>query len=1086
MAEPARKQPVYDDDFSPEPVTRPNLKKLEGGGETTPRETGHLRAVDSKSESKAESDNDRSVSSENLKAKEKTSGSGTTVSSQHENQIGGGFSNESGPKSKIGKLFASARNRKRAAVGGGIAGGIIGFLVFLFVSFIPLKIVHMVENLQNRFMSTSHSAMEATTSNLVSGMLKLNVQQCQGSVVKPGCTPSYMASATSPISTLYKTWHNNKLENILRDKYGIEIYHNTVSNTYYMRAPGLDGGGKDVHSFIDKKGNLFLQVGRPELSSVLDEAISKETKWKNMLNRFKFGRYVEQKHKVKRCIGQLVGCKRTRKVDTITDNLKKPKRAAQIYLAQRVLLPRSHLLGSAVLCIMGAIDCTPDSAKSKDVVPGEGDALNGAPGTEGDVHMGKALDRLVAKYLSDDILKIYNGIADDGFARYAMKEVARRLVANVTTDVVKQEAAAKSLDKALPVVGWANLIAEIIGAARNIGPTVKGLQYAVNSTAMVGTYMTYRTVADQIKSGHVDPTEVGSFVESLGPGYHSDVNSKGKHLPQVGGTATAESSPIYDSMIEGNTRLTVTLLDSLLPSKAYAEEITPVSSDYKCENGKTPNVGRVCTEERLNGGNAILNNISGTFTTGPLAPLGAVAAAWNQTVGRAINWAASALSTLISLIPGLSSVQEKVGKMVSGLAEPILNKVVTFLIPNPFGESQSGARTFNMAAGGADVAGNGFAHNGLGGRVLTPEETAQIINEQNDQAKFEFGRKPLMARLFDKTSQFSLVSRMAMAMPLSKAAAMTNSFSGLLSNPFGKLMDGFSSIFITPRVYAATAAPDPFGVSQYGYTAKDIPADPEAYWNAHCLDSAFTKAWNDDSVHNINPDTSQPENHTVNGCLLIRATISSAGGYFDDAVMTKDDLGYSSGSTTIPTSTNKSIYVIGDSISVGMRDSGDLENKLSTAGWTLVAPIQATTGINVVNSLPKIQADANMIKDADAVVVELGTNNCSLYGSPISCMSTVNFEPQIATMYNAIRSTGFAGQIYWVNIYTTKGNVYQTINQAILNQSGALNFKVINWAGQATSNPGKYSFDSGASGAGVHQTSAGGWSNMADFIVNSL
>ena len=42
MAEPQR---VYDDDQSEKPIDKPDLRALEGGGETTEPHHGHLKAV---------------------------------------------------------------------------------------------------------------------------------------------------------------------------------------------------------------------------------------------------------------------------------------------------------------------------------------------------------------------------------------------------------------------------------------------------------------------------------------------------------------------------------------------------------------------------------------------------------------------------------------------------------------------------------------------------------------------------------------------------------------------------------------------------------------------------------------------------------------------------------------------------------------------------------------------------------------------------------------------------------------------------------------------------------------------------------
>src|SRR5437868_680201 len=99
MAEPARQldndegsRPVYDESGTAPSDPKPDLKVLEGGGETTEPKRDHLKAVE-----------DEKPSREQLsEAEEKTS----APEPQHENQVGRGYNADTKtPRSLRQKLF---------------------------------------------------------------------------------------------------------------------------------------------------------------------------------------------------------------------------------------------------------------------------------------------------------------------------------------------------------------------------------------------------------------------------------------------------------------------------------------------------------------------------------------------------------------------------------------------------------------------------------------------------------------------------------------------------------------------------------------------------------------------------------------------------------------------------------------------------------------------------------------------------------------------------------------------------------------------------------------------------------------------
>src|SRR5213079_3294568 len=118
-------------------------------------------------------------------------------------------------------------------------------------------------------------------------------------------------------------------------------------------------------------------------------------------------------------------------------------------------------------------------------------------------------------------------------------------------------------------------------------------------------------------------------------------------------------------------------------------------------------------------------------------------------------------------------------QLVTGAIQPFFQQLLNSVVPNPFGTNMSGGRTFDMMAAGSDVSGNDYAHTGLGGRQLNDQQVAETINQQQEQAKQGFDRQSLFARMFSTDSQYSLVSKLALAMPLSRQAVIQNGFASL-------------------------------------------------------------------------------------------------------------------------------------------------------------------------------------------------------------------------------------------------------------------------------------------------------------------
>jgi hypothetical protein len=819
------------------------------------------------------------------------------------------------------KGFAD-KHKKGLIFGGGGGGIAIGAAALIFLLLVPLKLENIVTNLQNHFFASAQNAVNTESENMFINYIKkevgpsLSITGC-GTTLDKDCTVNVLGNGNNPVTNLYKTWSQNHLETKLADDYGIEFRFDSAKKIYYMKAPGISGDGEEA---ISKAGEthiddaLFAEVDRGTIRDTVNSAMQNETLLTQMLFRYKIGALLEEKYGIKRCV---IYCG-TR--DALADFANEKKNSAQLYLVQRVLTPLSQTKGIVLQCLL---DPTCDATKTEptEPEPGVDGALNGeAENPETDTAIRTNLTELAANYgITEDadvskLIANYNDVESKGYSAWMLDSVLEKVGLTDMSDQVTD---------ATPIIGWVTALSQIVTALNHAGPTLEKLTYAEDADAAVDLYSTYATYADEVHTGSVDATEVGSFTDSLGPGDNGTASD-----PQVGGTAGAEGSPLYASLIDNDstasTSTTSSLLADLLPGQASADTTAATSSAAPtdlCDNGKPP-TGQVCPNE-------VIGNSSNTTT----ATTTAIHTFLNEPGIGAITTVAGPISDLSSLLSSLfggaiSAILNTIGfsnitSFISGLIAPLFKDVATQLLPDPFALFMSGARHLDMIAAGADVAGADYSHTGIGGEALTPQQASVITNQQEQAAQQQFDSQPLFARMFSTTSPYSFVNKLADDLP-SNAVAGASDAAGLL-NPLTDLAHGFSSIFSSTTAFAATPAQsDPFHITQYGYPASAIPADPKAYWDQYCsdgiVDGKVTEAWNTAAsttldANNMPENTAasnpsgDPTSQGTDPCLLIEASVGVAGGYFNSSLLTQDDLAdvnassgsSSGGSTSSPT-----------------------------------------------------------------------------------------------------------------------------------------------------------------------------------------
>ncbi|HEU4966798.1 MAG TPA: hypothetical protein VFT53_04935 [Candidatus Saccharimonadales bacterium] len=744
------------------------------------------------------------------------------------------------PKKK-GKLS----NRRKAAIGVGILLGGGGAAIIGGYSFLlPLKVTALIERLDSLFQSAPQAAMQKMTDNLINKYIAnyvlkgINTGYCT-STVEPTCVGDI--GGHGPVSRLYQAWRQNKLENKLAKDYGIVF--GKKNGKLYMAMNGEQAlTDADLQKVMKGEVSIF-DIGKETNVTKAREAFKDATRWWEVDKRYFIGKLLEEKYGIKRCV---IACDIR---DKFTAAIADKKLAAQAAFVRRVVGLFSEQYSIMFQCLLSPDTgfCSEVLEKIPSLAPGESlDTTNMTPFQKNLSQQMVAYAQDPANDLTDLATAVKNAssIAEKGFAETIVEKVLT---------AVFGENIGKLGTKAVPIVGWVLLAAQVISLADKLGPMVRWMGYAINAAAAVNMYMTYSTVSSETKSGHMDSVELGSFVQSL------TTNMSGSANNQVDATAT----PLYGALLGGGA---------------------PGASNYTCNDGSSVQNGQVvCPEEKLDRGNGITDAITNIVNFVPgLTGLAHIINWVNDLIGSITGAVMEgACNTVLNIPPNSPGSCPNVVKQAGQYVGQFVNWFIGVLLPSPFSQDMSGGRSFDMITAGADVAANKTCQVQLGCAKLTNQQIADIRSTAAAEDQAMFDRQPIFARMFSTTSPYSLVSRLAVAMPGTMPQAAIR-LGALIDNPIKTLASAFGNVFATNKAFAAPGPmDDPFGVVQYGYMPNQIPNDPETYYNTHCTDQT-----NVDWMTSLpqDPNTGEPLATTTNACLLIESAQQAAGSMFDSSL----------------------------------------------------------------------------------------------------------------------------------------------------------------------------------------------------------
>lgn len=842
-------------------------------------------------------------------------------------------------------------NKKKAAAGVGIVALVMLSIVFIIIGILPMKLLSVVNNLQSRFYATSQNAVEKETEKLFSNyVLGKILAKCRNDIIDQNCNPY---TNKTLVGRLYRGWSDGRLEEKLKQQSGVEI--KKVGNRYYMRFSPDDSidlsdlsKNKTISQLIDSQGN-WTQVRKNKVLGVYKTVLKGTTRHDRVMYYTKVTPYLAKKFGIRWCV---IGCDtKDRYSEWKSSKFDDRRFGAKMWLYERVMGTRGELYAQIAGCLY-----SPDACSREKVINAteSGNYSATAEGCEGDcikdggktsVQLSQQEQKLVAaasKFGSDheQLRKIFDSFEKEGFIARIFNLYGKKAAVQDKADQTgtQELGGDKESDKVVdaanntevksppgrPVVsvlrtlGYVYMAAQIAKTINDLPDVVAKMQYDANSAAMAQIWSMNRTVVDEGKRGESEIGIYGSFAKAMSSGLQPTDGPSGG---QVGGTAGAECSPLYQALItKGASTTAGTGVSKPAPCK-----------DYVCSNNKpVPDGQLVCDEEKLTSdgdcGNGDSFILCGFKTIKKLPGWGAIATAadWITNIGNTIIQTAFKIPLVgrtLAWATGLAT--NLAGNLAdyTGLDQVFKDLAVWILGPNlsMLANNNAGARMFNMAAGGADVSGNSFAQHVTGGIALNSGQMNANLDYFYDNQLAEYRQKSFIAQITDKESPYSPINKLAVALPSNyygMVSTINNAWTGFMSNPFSKIFNVFGSIF-TAKSGAAGFIPgkDPFGVTQYGYPLDDpiFNQDPDEYWQKYCVSKLpdgspnpnfITQKWNDFAAKNLNSRSFQPENiqttefqsidpnnkYGTNGCLLIQTAVGSAGALFTDDVLSAEEL----------------------------------------------------------------------------------------------------------------------------------------------------------------------------------------------------
>lgn len=791
------------------------------------------------------------------------------------------------------KFKSSSNMKKRLSIAATALGVGAGSATIFFMTMLPLKIMSMVNMIESRAFAATASALENAENRLVSDYIAKHVMSALGT---PGCkktidpTCVVTVNGDGPVSKLYKAWSQNKLQYELATKYGIVI---GKENGKFIMSINGHSVGNDAQFNDLRSGKITLadldgkEVGRKEIRHAVRNAVKEGTKWDRTYKRYQYGNMLHKRYGLWRCV---IICD---PLDDFLDAYDAKVLSGKARVIQKVSGVVGQSYGLILECISDPKFCDTKISPTTD-------------GTEPKSEVQKNLESKMTAYRAAHgseklatLVERAKGISELGPGGYLTREIVGSLADRFGGDLVTKEAAKKAVSKAIPIVGWIAFGVQVEQFVYHAPGFIRGVRYATSATAAASTFVMYQSAAAEVRRGHDDMTELGAL---------SDTLSDGQDMT---------SHPMYGIYSEKPTVVSApSLIASLFSGRASAS--TPTGYSFKCDDGSPVPAGKlICPEEDFLNAGPLINLVTAaekneylsTIFSKPFydfinSILGAVLQVWNGLLSiptTIMMWSGctqlDAANSVGDYLTGVFSggkvtknpytvsckqIEQWIGEQAQG----IIKWLADGLLPNQW-LNLSGGRLFSMSIAGAEVTAEKSATLSLGASGLTDSQYLGIQNQRIQDDEYDFNHKSFYARVTDRDTPYSLVSRVAMGVPGPSSLA-DRSIASIFTNPFSRIGSAIASLSPQKTAFAALPASSasPFGIKHVGYTDAQIPSDPEGYWNSNCEGRDYVKDYM--SSMEQDPDTAEAMPTKPEPCMLLATAISVGGAMFDASFIPAD------------------------------------------------------------------------------------------------------------------------------------------------------------------------------------------------------
>lgn len=801
-------------------------------------------------------DKNSSASPEQLQAAEQSGGaSPATKADAGESSQLGGTDDQIGSGYKGGSKSSGVKarfSRRKKLIGGGVAGifggGIIGFILVFFPT---LRLESYMSRINDRAFSYASNAVESRLSRLFERYMighALDLESC-GNVINDACRASYSNKGLA--GGLFQTWRDAKIENKLKENYGIRIesHKNPDIGAGTHRFTLTDSSGRQIRLTSGDIENGNFTGGDRVLGREFRKFLKEETRWYQVMERRSVRSYLSRKHGVK--LWCFWACER---IDDVELSGYSKVTQYKYKFVERFVYPFSGKYGFIMDCLIssGGDKCKAESLRSR--------------GIDRDVIPDADVDEIVRR-----------------FANNQNQRLSQYIIERLVSKVISQQAG-RVAARSIPVAGWIYFGVTIVDMLDSLDGYIEnnGLSHFaadLNARQYLEYYTAMRSINDEMKSGEASLDEVGAV---------------------LGDFEGAEESLVYQA---NNSTTTVASL--------FGDKVAAAASQdtYVCDDGEPIPAGQlVCKEKKVTRtflveewrDNSVVDDISGLLngyacvTRNLLenCPWGASPRTYIKVVLTGINFISDLiLGTVTSVAFSIARSTPLVGDYISLVEEKLgdlMNMFFNIIFPLPIDADSPGREKYDGLEAGAEVASSEFGKGGytesgesygLGAVELSTEQATAIQQDYLQQQEYETRNMSFFAKLTDLKDSNSIMNNVLAIVP-TRASQIPDRIAAVISNLPGSFMNVFSALGTKPASAAHNSQHNesPFGITRYGYPVNDpvFNTDPDVLTEEYCQEA---KKAREDSMTE-NELTGFDEYSVSDPCLLEEVAIEAAGAFF--------------------------------------------------------------------------------------------------------------------------------------------------------------------------------------------------------------